>query len=106
VAPLLACLGVLAVLLSAAAWYPPLWQPGYAVASRLPLEAPHGGRIDVNTATLAELTTLPGIGEVRAQALVDYRQAHGPFETPEQLLQVHGIGPKTLAGILELIVLG
>lgn len=59
--------------------------------------------IDVNQATAAELTGLPGIGEVRAQAIVAYRAEHGPFTAVEDLLAVPGIGEGTLNKIRSMI---
>ena len=61
--------------------------------------------VDVNTAGLAELETLDGIGPVLAQRIIDYRQANGPFETPEDLLDVSGIGESVLADLLDSITL-
>lgn len=55
--------------------------------------------IDVNTADAATLTRLPRIGPAIAQRIVAYREQHGPFRTPEDLLKVKGIGPKTLERI-------
>ena len=52
--------------------------------------------VDLNTAGVEELTTLPGIGESLAKRIIDYRTAHGPFESPEGLLEVSGIGEKKL----------
>jgi competence protein ComEA len=52
------------------------------------------GKVNLNTASLEELMTLPGIGETRAKAILAYRQQHGPFRTPEELKQVSGIGEK------------
>lgn len=57
--------------------------------------------VDVNTAGLEELVTLPGIGESLAQRVLDYRAENGPFETPEDLLKVSGIGEKKLEELLE-----
>lgn len=56
--------------------------------------------VDLNNASIEELDTLPGIGPKTAQAIVEYRKANGPFGSPEDLLQVRGIGPKKLAAIL------
>lgn len=62
-----------------------------------------GGLVNVNTATAAELETLPGIGEVTAQAIIDYRTENGPFSTVDELLDVTGIGDVTLENIRELV---
>jgi competence protein ComEA len=56
-----------------------------------------GGLINVNTASAAELDELPGVGPATAAAIIDYRREHGPFQRPEDLLQVRGIGEKKLA---------
>jgi competence protein ComEA len=51
-----------------------------------------GGAVNLNTATLAELQTLPGIGEVLAQRIIEYRERHGGFRAVTDLRQVEGIG--------------
>lgn len=55
--------------------------------------------IDLNTATLAQLDTLPGVGPVTAQAIVDFRTKNGGFRKVEELQEVDGIGAKTYAQI-------
>lgn len=59
--------------------------------------------INVNKATMEELSTLPGIGPKTAQAILAFRNEHGPFKSVEDLLQVRGLGPKKLAAIRERI---
>ena len=65
-----------------------------------------GARVDINTAGLDELMTLPGIGEVRAQAILDDREANGPYRYPENLIRVKGIGEGILGQILDQITAG
>jgi competence protein ComEA len=62
-----------------------------------------GGKINLNAATLDQLESLPGIGEVLGQRILDYRQAHGPFHSVDDLLNVSGIGPSHLADLKDLV---
>ena len=62
-----------------------------------------GDIVHINTATLEELEGLKGIGTVKAQAILDYRREYGNFLSPEELLQVDGIGPAILEDILPYI---
>jgi competence protein ComEA len=55
--------------------------------------------VNINTATLEELETLPGIGPALGQRIIDYRTEHGPFRAVDDLLNVSGIGEKRLADI-------
>lgn len=55
-----------------------------------------GEVIDLNTATRSDLLRLPNIGAVRADAILAYRTANGPFSSTDDLLNVPGIGPVTL----------
>lgn len=88
---------------------PPVGEGTYSVSTERRAEAPTAPArplVDVNTATAEELETLDGIGAVLAQRIVDYREAHGDFSSAEDLLQVSGIGEKTLAGFRHRISLG
>jgi competence protein ComEA len=51
--------------------------------------------VNLNTATVEQLATLPGVGEKTAQRIVEYRQKNGPFKKPEDLMNVKGIGEKS-----------
>ncbi len=62
-------------------------------------------RIDLNRAPLAELMALPGIGHVRAEAIILHRVRHGPFRRLEDLRSVDGIGPETVAELVPFVLL-
>jgi competence protein ComEA len=55
--------------------------------------------LDLNRATNGELAQLPGIGEELARRIVEYREANGPFENVEELMEVSGIGEGKFAGL-------
>lgn len=59
--------------------------------------------VNLNTATAKELAKLPCVGPKIAQAIVEYRNTHGPFKSVEELLNVKGIGRKRLERIRPLI---
>jgi len=61
--------------------------------------------LNLNKASQEELESLPGIGPGKAQDILAYREAHGPFITIEDLLKVEGIGPKTLETLAEWLFL-
>jgi competence protein ComEA len=60
-----------------------------------------GELLDLNTATVADLDALPGIGPVLAQRIVDHRTAHGPFTSVDELDDVSGIGPAIFADLVD-----
>ncbi|MDR0515224.1 MAG: ComEA family DNA-binding protein [Coriobacteriaceae bacterium] len=67
---------------------------------------PSGGRpalVNINTASLAELVTLPGIGEATAKRLIANRESLGPFRSPEDVMRIPGIGEKKYEQLVGLI---
>ena len=62
--------------------------------------------MDLNTANVQQLIELPGIGPVKAQAIVDYREEVGHFKSVEEVMEVRGIGPATYEGIRDLVRVG
>lgn len=62
--------------------------------------------ININTASQAELETLPGIGPTTAQKIIAYREENGPFINIEDIINVSGIGPGTYERIKDLITVG
>jgi competence protein ComEA len=62
--------------------------------------------VNINTASQAELETLPGIGPTTAQRIIQYREQNGPFVSTEDVINVPGIGPGTYERIKDLITVG
>lgn len=62
--------------------------------------------VDINTATSEQLQTLPGIGPVLAQRIIDYRNEYGTFDSIGELINVSGIGEKKLEAIWDLVTTG
>lgn len=62
--------------------------------------------LDINQADSEALQALPGIGEVLAGRIISYRDENGPFSSPDQLMNVEGIGEKRLEAILDYITIG
>jgi competence protein ComEA len=74
--------------------------PGAAGAGAASPAAP----VDLNTATAEQLDSLPGVGPATAEAILAHREAHGPFTSVEQLLDVRGIGEAKLESLRDLVV--
>lgn len=74
-----------------------------ASSETVPAETAPPGPLDINTATVEELIALPGIGEVLAQNIVDFRQANGPFASIDELNAVPGIGERRLEQLRDYI---
>jgi competence protein ComEA len=62
-----------------------------------------GGQLDLNLADAAALEALPGVGPTIASRIIDYRKAHGPFRSVDQLDEISGIGAETLAELRNLV---
>jgi competence protein ComEA len=69
-------------------------------------EIPLSAKVNINTATADELDTLPGVGATTARRILDYRAAHGPFKSIEDIQQVTGIGDATYQKLKDLITVG
>ena len=83
--------------------------PNAAAAASNPNSNPNtleDGQININIASGQQLETLPGIGTVRAQAIIAYREQHGPFHAIEEITDVSGIGPGLYDNMQHLITVG
>lgn len=111
---LLATLLALGIILwGACFWIAPVWQWGYRPAA---YEAPAAPRqeseetvrwpIDLNRADAQQLMQLPGIGEVKAAAILAYRAEHGAFRTVEELDEVRGISARMVESWDGLVEVG
>jgi competence protein ComEA len=72
-------------------WFPVSW-------------AEDANEININTALADELAQLRGIGEKKAETIIEFRESNGPFKLPEDLMKVPGIGPKTFEANKDRIV--
>jgi competence protein ComEA len=81
-------------------------QPGgLAAGASTAAPDPSGALVNINTATLEQLDTLPGVGPVTAQKILDWRGSHGAFSSVDELLEIDGIGEKTLADLAPHVTL-
>ena len=78
---------------------------GMAAGASTAAPDPAAALVNINTATSEQLDTLPGVGPVTAQKILDWRGAHGAFSSVDELLEIDGIGDKTLAEIAPHVTL-
>ena len=78
-------------------------QPGMNGVQSTQNSSDSGGVVNINRASVTELDALPGVGPSTAQAIVDYRTTNGPFGSPEDLLNVKGIGPAKFEAMRKLV---
>ncbi len=78
-------------------------QPGMNGVQSTQSPSGSGGVVNINRASVTELDALPGVGPSTAQAIVDYRTTNGPFSSPEDLLNVKGIGPAKFEAMRKLV---
>ena len=97
--------GVLALAVFAvlAAELPPLYQNVRPVTPEAYFYRT-GEYLDINTASAAELELIDGIGPVKAQRIIEYRAAHGPFASVEELALINGISDETVQAAKEVAV--
>ncbi len=102
--PLIALLVIVALCAVAGYWWLGAWRQGWVEidsAERHQVEF----RVELNSAEWSELAQLPGVGETLARRIVERRQQRGPYRSPEELLNVQGVGKKTLERIKPFIVI-
>ena len=90
-----------------AGWRAPTASSGKPTATPVEGSAPAGCEriVNINTAGLEELKTLPGIGDTLAQRILDYRETHGDFESVDELDAINGIGEKTMEKVRPCVAL-
>ncbi|MBF7072242.1 helix-hairpin-helix domain-containing protein [Glaciecola sp. MH2013] len=96
-------------LASACSMTPAIASFGYEDASSLNAETLNTvsksleNKININTANADELTALPGIGQKKAEGIIEYRKLNGEFKTVDELVNVKGIGVKMVAKISDMV---
>ena len=78
---------------------------GLAARASTAAPDPGGALVSLNAASAEQLDTLPGVGPVTAQKILEWRAAHGAFSSVDELLEVDGIGPKTFADLAPRVTL-
>lgn len=85
---------------------PPAEAPAAGAGEQAAASGTAGGKVDLNSATVAQLDGLPGVGPVTAQRIVDWRTRNGRFSRVDQLREIDGIGERKYAQLRELVVAG
>ena len=80
-------------------------EDGFGQAGSAGVSGEADTRVDLNHADQAALMTLPGIGEARAAAILAYRESHGPFQSPEEIMNVSGIKQAAYEKLKDQIVI-
>ncbi len=80
-----------------------LFVAGVQQGNMPPQSIVHPVQVNLNRGSIAQLMTLPGIGRSRAQAIVLHRVRHGPFASVNDLAEVSGIGPETVAALAAFV---
>ena len=75
-----------------------------SIAPSVAIKKPTGDKVNINTASIEQLVQLDRVGPKYAARIVEFRDQNGPFKTPEDLMQVAGIGPKTFEANKDRIV--
>jgi competence protein ComEA len=76
------------------------------IAMQTPVAFADDNLVNINSASAAQLATLKGLGDVKAQAIVEHREKNGPFKSVDDLKQVKGIGDKLLAKLRPQVTVG
>lgn len=64
------------------------------------------GLVNLNTADVKELESLPGVGEVTAGRIIEYRETHGPYRSVDDLVHVQGVSTRTINGLRDVVTTG
>ena len=84
----------------------PVWVDAAQDASASASQSAPGELIDLNQASAVQLESLPGIGEVTAARIVEYRRENGGFKKIEELMNVRGIGERSFLRLRPLVTVG